>query len=317
LSRGTLDPDLVEIIKQVGDGSETRFDRLTPAEARKVSAKRAATRPPGPALPSVFELEIPGRAGPLRARAYVPSPNPSKLPVLVYFHGGGWVVGGIEQSDAFARALAQRSELLVLSVDYRLAPEHPFPAPLDDCFDAVDWALCHAGTIGGDSSWVAVGGDSSGGNLAAAVTLRMRDAGRTSIACQLLIYPVLDHDFETTSYKENAEGYTITRPELRWFWDQYVPNASDRNLPEASPLRAVDFKGLPPAYIVTAGFDPLCDEGRAYAAHLHESGVPTTLAHYDGLTHGFFGMMHALPAGRAAIDEIALHVRNTVAEARS
>jgi acetyl esterase len=203
---------------------------------------------------------------------------------LVYFHGGGWVLGSVITAHGVCAALAHESRYTVVSVDYRLAPEHPFPAAVEDAWAATTWVHKHGAELGAPGP-LAVGGDSAGGNLAAVMALRARDRG-LPLAFQLLVYPVMDADLDTTSYPENAQGYWLTRAGMAWFWDQYLPDG-DRFHPDASPLRAEDVSGTPPALVITAEYDPLRDEGEAYARRLEEAGVPVTLSRYDGLIHAF------------------------------
>jgi acetyl esterase len=233
-------------------------------------------------------------------RIYRPSSDPD-LPVLVVFHGGGWVIGNVEEFDGIARQLANASEAIVVSVDYRLAPEHPYPAPLDDSWRAVQWTLAHAAELGGDATRLALGGDSAGGNLAAVCALRARDAG-IPVALQALIYPVCDCDFETGSYTENAEGYFLDRDEMQWFFDCYTDGGRhDPADPAISPRRATNLAGVAPALVLTAEYDPLRDEGEAYAAQLRAAGVDVETKRYDGLIHGFFGCPGAFDASRDAM----------------
>jgi acetyl esterase len=242
-------------------------------------------------------------------RIYRPSPDPG-LPVLVVFHGGGWVIGTAEQFDGIARQLANASDAIVVSVDYRLAPEHPFPAPLDDCWRAVQWTAAHAAEFGGDPARLAVGGDSAGGNLAAVCALRARDAG-LPIALQVLIYPVCDCDFTTGSYGDNAEGYFLEREEMEWFFDCYTAGGKhDPADPSISPMRANDLAGVAPALVLTAEFDPLRDEGEAYAAKLRAAGVDVETMRYEGMIHGFFGCPGAFEASRDAMSLVGTALRS-------
>ena len=234
-------------------------------------------------------------------RVYRPSSDPG-LGVLVVFHGGGWVIGSMASFDVIARQLANASNAVVVSVDYRLAPEHPYPAPLDDCWAALQWTAAHAAELGGDPSRLAVGGDSAGGNLAAVCAQRARDEGGPDLALQVLVYPVCDCDLDTASYLANAEGYLLEREEMQWFFDCYTDGgAHDPKDASISPLRAHDVRGVAPALVITAEYDPLCDEGEAYAARLREAGVPVEHHRYDGLIHGFFGLSAAFDAARDAV----------------
>jgi acetyl esterase len=234
------------------------------------------------------------------------------LPVLVFFHGGGWVIGDVESYDATCRQLANTSGCVLVSVEYRRAPEHKYPAAADDAYAATVYVAAHADEFGGDASRLAVGGDSAGGNLAAVVAQMARDRGGPAIAFQLMVYPVTDYSFETASYSENAEGYLLTTEAMRWFWGHYLSTADDGKQPYASPLRAADLRNLPPAHIVTAEFDPLRDEGEAYAAALAKAGVKATFHRYDGMIHGFFQWSPMIPQSRALIEECGAALREAL-----
>lgn len=227
----------------------------------------------------------------------------------MFYHGGGWVVGDLASHESLCRALANAAGAIVASVGYRLAPEHPFPAAADDAFAAYSWFATHAGQVGGDPSRVAVCGDSAGGNLAAVACLMARDRGVAAPSLQVLAYPALDCDFETESYRRFAEDHLLTRGEMMWFWDQYVPDPAMRTGPYASPLRAESLAGLPPALVLTAGYDVLRDEGERYAERLKAEGVATTLSRYPGMIHGFLRRYPFFDEGRRAIDEVATALR--------
>ena len=241
------------------------------------------------ALARVEDRRIPGPAGEIPVRIYTPE-GQGPLPVLVFFHGGGWVVGNLETHDDICRVLARAVPALVVSVDYRLAPEHPFPAGVEDSYAALCWVAENAAAIGGDPTRLAVGGDSAGGNLAAVVSLLARDRGGPKLAHQLLVYPATELGGDTVSIRENGSGYLLTHDAMVWFYNHYI-SAQERLLPHASPLLAPDLGGLPPATVIPAEFDPLRDEGEASAARLRESGVPVELTRYDGMIHGFFTML--------------------------
>ena len=234
-------------------------------------------------------------------RVYRPAAD-GTFPVLVYFHGGGWVIGGLDTHDGTCRLLCRDAGCVVVSVDYRLAPEHRYPAAAEDCYAATQWLADHASEIGIDPARIAVGGDSAGGNLAAAVALMARDRGTPTLAFQLLIYPVTDADFTRGSYIDNAEGYFLTTASMEWFWGHYVPDEATRSEAYCAPQQAKDLAGLPPALVLTAEFDPLRDEGEAFAARLKEAGVATTVTRYDGMIHGFFSMTGL---AKAALDAVA------------
>ncbi|HWS46787.1 MAG TPA: alpha/beta hydrolase [Acidimicrobiia bacterium] len=247
-------------------------------------------------------------AGGVPVRIYRPSPDPG-LPVIVYLHGGGWTIGSVEQFDPITRQVANAAGAIVVSVDYRLAPEHPFPAGLEDCWHALRWTAEHASTFGGDGSRLAVMGDSAGGNLAAVCALQARDAGSPDLALQVLVYPVTDCDFTTSSYRENGDGYLLTEEQMRWFFSCYVRDGTDPTDWRVSPLRARDVHGVAPALVLTAEYDPLRDEGEAYARKLAEEGVAVHKHRYDGMVHAFFGLSATFDAGREAVTRVGTAAR--------
>jgi acetyl esterase len=291
--------DLVNVIPYAAPSNE-RVDEIRNAFAGLVVMGA------GPAE-EVFAVEDHDADG-VPVRMYRPSADPV-LPVIVYFHGGGWTIGSIEQFDPITRQVANAANAIVVSVDYRLAPEHPFPAPLDDCWQALVWAAKNAEAFGGDPSRLAVMGDSAGGNLAAVCALLARNAGGPELTRQILVYPVTDCDFDTSSYQENGEGYLLTAEDMRWFFSCYTAAgtsaATDPSDWRISPLRAPDLSEVAPAVVLTAEFDPLRDEGRAYAARLEGAGVPVVRMPYDGLIHGFFGLSAAFDASRDALQRIS------------
>ena len=301
-----LDPQAKAFIDTLPVGGDVDYDAL-PAELIRKGWEAIATHPTGETVATVLDRTIPGPEGAIGVRIYTPDAA-APLPLLVYLHGGGFVTGSLDTHDPLCRALANRAACTVLSVDYRLAPEHRFPAALDDSHAALRWAADHAAELGVDAERIAVGGDSAGGNLAAATALRCRERG-PRLCHQLLIYPVIAPDFETASYRENAEGYLLTRGMMMWFWRQYLADPAQGNDPEAAPLRAPDHAGLAPATVITAEFDPLRDEGEAYAARLREAGVPTELLRYDGQIHAFVSFADRFDRGREAIDRAAQNLR--------
>jgi len=298
---------LLRLAAMAGDNSITRG--RSPEQARKEHRRDTATTagPPRP-MRRVEAVEIPGPAGGLPARLYVADEDPAQDgnadPLLVYFHGGGWVIGDLETHDVVARFLATHTSCRVLSVDYRLAPEHPFPAPVEDAFAAFRWAVEKASELGVDPNRIVVGGDSAGGNLAAAVCLEARDAGGPRPAMQLLIYPVTDA-VGGPSRLLFAEGFQLTKADMDWFELHYLSGGAAAEDPRISVLRAEDLAGLPPAYITTAGFDPLRDEAEAYAERLREAGVPVALRRHGDLIHGFANMTAISRSARAAMHEVA------------
>lgn len=302
-----LDPQARAMLDQLAALGLPPMHTLTPEAARVMSAARRSLAQPEE-VAHVTDREVPGPHGPIPIRVYTPQ-GTGPLPVVVYFHGGGWVIGSIEGHDATCRALANRSGCLVVSVEYRLAPEHVYPAAADDAYAASVWVDEHAAELGGDPSRLAVAGDSAGGNLAAVVAIMARDQGGPKIDYQVLVYPVTDFDLDTPSYAENADGYLLTRDAMLWFWELYVPDAARRHEHTASPLRAADLAGLPPALVITAEFDPLRDEGEAYAQRLSDAGVPVQATRYGGMIHGFFGMSGVLDRADDALREAGLALR--------
>jgi acetyl esterase len=256
----------------------------------------------------VEDRALPGPHGDIPVRVYRPTEEP-QLPVLVWLHGGGWTLGSVEMHDPIARNIANAAGCVVVSVDYRLAPEHPYPAPLDDAFAALQWVAGHAAEIGGDATRLAVGGDSAGGNLAAVCALLARDAGAPRLALQVLVYPVTDHGFATASYRDNGKGYLLEEAQMRWFYDCYTRGGADPTDWRISPLQAPSFENVAPALVVTAEFDPLRDEGEAYAHALERAGVTATLRNYDGMVHAFFGLPVTFDDAKRAFDDVAQALR--------
>ncbi len=279
----------------------------TPAEAREGFAPVREMIGPGPHVASVRDIEIPGQAGAIPARVYEPVADPPG--VVVYYHGGGWVLGSVDDWDAVTRALAVASGCTLVSVDYRLAPEHRFPAAADDAYDALVWV---ASSLAGGRP-VVVAGDSAGGNLAAVVAQRARDTSGPALALQVLVYPVTDHDFGLASYREyDGREFILNRADMVWFWDHYAPDVSARSNPYASPLRAASVSGLPPAWVLTAEHDPLRDEGRAYADRLRAAGVPVEHRHYETQIHAFFTLVNVLDDADKAVAEAGAAIQSAV-----
>jgi acetyl esterase len=308
-----LDPQAEALIASTAG---TRpVEELTIQEAREGFEQRVRLTGGQPEpVEQVISSEIPGPGGAIAVRMYVPRGDPP-LPALVYFHGGGWVRGSLQTHDVLCRALANGGGCTVVSVDYRMAPEHTFPAAFDDCLAATRWVAEHASEIGVDARHLAVGGDSAGGNLAAAVALSLRDQGGPRLLHQLLIYPVTDYNFETRSYIDNATGYMLTRESMRYYWRLYLRDEADAQDQRAAPLRAKSFANLPPALVITAEFDPLRDEGRAYAEQLRAAGTPAAYSEYAGMVHGFVTSAGVIDQGRAAIREAADALRAAFAAA--
>jgi len=295
-----LDPQARAVMDQVAALGLPPAHTVSPQEARANAKSRP--RPIGPDVAKVEDREIPGPDSQVPVRIYTPNGD-GPFPCLVWFHGGGWVVGDLDSADSTARHLTVGAGCVVVSIDYRLAPETKFPGPAEDCYAATSWVFENASGLGILADRIAVGGDSSGGNLAAAVCLMIKDRGGPNLAMQLLVYPVTDWSFQTDSYVDNAEGYQLTKDTMIWYWDQYVSHDGDAQDPYAAPLKAPDLSGLPSALVITAEFDPLRDEGEAYANRLKDAGVPTSCTRYLGMIHGFFGMSAALDKGKDAISE--------------
>ena len=291
------------------------LEESTPAEVRasREQAADAFAALAGPAqdVARVEDRAIPGPGGAIPVRVYWPATG-GGLPVLVYFHGGGWVFGNINSTDRTCRALANAANCIVVNVEYRLAPEHKFPAGLDDAYAAVQYVAEHAGEFEADGSRIAVGGDSSGGNLAAVVCLLAHDRGGPRLAFQLLVYPVTDYDDDRPSLHEYAEGHLLTRSMLPYFWGHYVSGPEQARHPHASPINAASLEGLPPALVITAECDPIRDQGEAYAQRLQEAGVPVTIKRYAGAIHVFFQMAGVIDSGREAVADAGAALRSAL-----
>lgn len=301
-----LDPQILQVMDAAAALGLPPNHQVSPPEARANTKTRM--RAVGPEVHAVHDQTIPGPDGPLPVRIYTPA-GPGPFPALAWFHGGGWVVGDLDTADAAARNLCAGAHCLVVSVDYRLAPETKFPGPAEDCYAATQWLAANAATLNVDPARIAVGGDSAGGNLAAAVALMSRDRSGCPLAFQLLVYPVTQRDFNNASYLENADGYQLTRDTMIWYWNHYLAADADAANPYAAPLCAPDLRRLPPALVLTAQYDPLRDEGESYAAALRAAGVPTESIRYDGLIHGFFGMFAAVDQAQQAVDRSAAALR--------
>jgi acetyl esterase/lipase len=300
-----LDTHVQEFLTQLAQAGAPRYGEQ-PIEEQRAAMEESAGAFFGPADPVAFEDRVvPSATAPVPVRVYRPVERPA--PILVWFHGGGWVLGNVRTVHGVCAALAKRSSCVVVSVEYRLAPEHPFPAALDDAWTVVEWLRDHAEAVGGLPRELAIGGDSAGGNISAVIARRARDAS-VQLKLQLLVYPVCDADLTTASYTEFADGYWLTRDAMRWFWEQYLPDA-DWFQPEASPLRAPDVERVAPAHVITAAYDVLRDEGEAYARRLETAGVPTVVSRYEGMIHGFFRLPAVVPRAEDALSEAAEAVR--------
>jgi acetyl esterase len=305
-----MDPDLAAVVDEWAAAGIPEWHRLSVGRARRVEDELFTPDDPS-AVDVVRDLAFDGRAhledgraaAEVPVRVYRDAAPPA--PVVVFAHGGGWTLGTLDSADDICRALARRGDCVVVSVDYRLAPEHPFPAALADVAAALSWTAEVAQSLGGDPDSLAVAGTSAGGNLAAATALRVREFGGPAVDQQLLLYPMLDSDLERDSYREQADGPLLTRADVRWFWRQYRRDAVDRHSPFAAPVRVDDPSDLPPATVVTAGHDPLRDEGVAYADRLADAGVPVDHHHHPTMAHGFLSLTDEVAHADEAMDDVA------------
>jgi acetyl esterase len=307
-----LDPQAQALVDALAKLNLKPIEDSTPEEARESMRSRTASLGPFADVAAVAEHRVPVAGGEIPVRLYSPG-GAGPHPALVFYHGGGWVIGDLYTHDGVCRSLTNAAGCIVASVDYRLAPESKYPVAAEDSYAALGWIVANAARLGIDPRRVAVGGDSAGGNLSAVVALLARDRQGPALVYQALIYPVTNHDLDTPSYHENATGYVLTREAMRWFWRHYLERADQGKEPLASPLLAPSLAGLPPALVITAACDPLRDEGEAYAARLRDAGVPVTLTRYDGMFHGFMRMTRFLDKARAAVDEVAASLRKAFA----
>jgi acetyl esterase len=296
-----VDPQIQALLDKAAGAPATHT--LPVAEARRMMEARTAAMAPAAAVGQVSERLIDGPGGPLALRIYTPT-STGPCPLVVFFHGSGFVLCSLDTHDGMCRNLCAGAGCVVVSVDYRLAPEHKFPAGLDDCVFATRWAVEHAREFAADPARVVLAGDSAGGNLAAAAALRLRDENGPPLRGQLLIYPVTDYYTPgTPSYAENAEGFGLTRDTMKWFWDHYLAGPDDAVNPYAAPLKAGDLRGLPSALVQTAEYDPLRDEGELYGKRLRDAGVPVELSRWDGMNHGFLFWVGVVDHADAAMTE--------------
>lgn len=300
-----FDPDCAALVARFRELRLPRYETLTPAEARAaMAAAREAAKLEPPPIGATLDLVIPCGTHQIAARLYRPLGGAGVLPALLFFHGGGWVLGDLSSHDILCRHLANAGNCAVLAVEYRLAPEHKFPAAIEDAIAATQWAVANAGELEIDPDAIAVGGDSAGATLATVVAHLSRDGKLPRFALQLLIYPTVDLNFTYPSHALQDEALPVLSKTMVWFRDHYLPSASDRSDWRASPLLAERFEGLPSAYVLTAGYDPLCDEGAAYAARMRDAGVAVSHRHYPGQIHGFLTMGPGFPTTKGALAEI-------------
>ena len=308
----TLDPDAQRVLELIRESGRPPYETLTPGEAREVyRAGRRILQPEPPEVAEVRDLRAPAPEGDIPLRLYrgIGTERAAALPALIYFHGGGWVVGDLDTHDGICRLIANSARCAVISVDYRLAPEHKFPAAVDDAMSATEWIAAHAAMLGIDASRLAVGGDSAGGNIAAVVALIARERGAPRLRFQLLLYPATDFVTSDDPQRERFEGFPLNAVTMNWFRDHYLRGAGDYGDWRASPLRAPDLGGLPPAYVLTVGFDPLHAEGESYARRLQEAGIPVRHRHIAGQMHGFLNMGKIIAAAKPATEEAAAAVK--------
>jgi acetyl esterase len=305
-----LDAASKAFMKQVAETPGAKpLHQMTPAEARTLGAGFAQLAGKGPEMARVDDVQVETKTGHFPIRVLVPAG--AVRGILVWYHGGGWVIGSLAESDTLTRKIAARTHCAVVNVDYRMAPEHRFPVAADDSYAALEWADQHMTKIAGRRVPLMVGGDSAGGNLAAVMAQRARDRKGPKLALQLLVYPVTDADFTRPSYTSEDNQLLLSKEAMEWFFDHYIPAAKDRAHPDASPIRAGSFEGLPPAVVLTAEHDVLRDEGEAYAKKLQAAGVPVTHRRFEGQLHGFFTMVNILPGHETgldfAVEQIAKH----------
>lgn len=303
----TLHPQVEELLATFRAAGGPAMWQLSPEEAREAASGMMALGGSGPQDVETEDVSIPGSGGEIAARIYTPQ-GATPTSVVVWFHGGGWVLGGIDGHDAVCRSIAAETGALVVNPDYRLAPEHRFPAAADDALSVVAWA---AQEIAAGRPLI-VGGDSAGANLAAVAALRARDGDGPEIAHQLLFYPVTDSDFSRPSYVAHEDSLPLSKKDMEFFWNHYVPDADNRNHPHVAPLRAASLAGLPPALVVVAGHDPLHDEGVAYAEALQAAGVAVDLVEHPDMPHGFLSFLAVFDTAQQAARDLGVYVRKVV-----
>jgi len=308
-----LDLKTSEFLEQMANRDGKPLHESTPDEVRAFGSAMAELAGPAPQMARVEEIAIDVPDGAVKLRILVPIEAPRG--VLVYYHGGGWVIGAIDEFDTLARKLAERTSCAVVLVEYRLAPEHRYPAAVDDSYAALEWVGEHLADIAGEEAPLIVAGDSAGGNLAAVMAIRARDRGGPPIALQVLIYPATDADFSRPSHNDPENQLLLTHEGMVWFWDHYLPESARRTEPDASPLHTPDLSGLPPAVVLTAEYDVLRDEGEAYAERLIQANVPTDLKRYVGQMHGFFVLL-MLPGSELGFQQVVKAVKACVVKAR-
>ena len=307
----SLDPQVKALLDQMAAAKQPAFHSQSPADARKSMGAMLEALGPGEPVRHVEDREIPGPWGVIPVRIYQPSGKPDGI--LVYFHGGGWVVGDLASHDYVCRALTKAAGCVVVAVDYRLAPENKFPAASTDCYAATRWAAENATSLGSDLDHIAVGGDSAGGNLAAVVALMARDRRGPKLRHQMLIYPAIDAAMDTPSQNQfTQDGFVLSKLDMQWFWGHYLKSPEDAKDPYASPNRSTDLRRLPPAHIITAEYDPLRDEGEAYGEQLKRAGNKVVMKRYAGVVHGFVSLQAMIDQGKTATRELAAELKSSL-----
>ena len=300
-----IDHELKELLQEFASAGIPPWNQLSIHSARRIEQK-ILEDPPGPSIQRIHEMGFSGPAGEVRVRIFTPdNAGPEPLPVLVYLRGGGWVVGNLDSDEGVCRGIAKCVGCIVVSVDYSRAPEHNFPVSVKETYQALNWCADNASAFGGDPNRIGVAGSSAGGNLAASTTILARETGRPSIEGQILFYPMLDPNQDRDSYHEYEDGPLITRDDIAWFWDHYLSDRIHAHNPLATPLRSRNLSGLPPTTVVTAGIDPLRDEGIAYAERLDDAGVNVKHRHYPELTHIFLNLAPAVESADEALKEVS------------
>jgi acetyl esterase len=306
-----LDEATAAFLSQMAESGMKPLHEMTPMEARGLGAALLEMYGPGPEVARVVDHTVPVEGGQIGVRILAPD-NPRAT--IVYYHGGGWVIGALDEFDTLARRMVQRTGAAVVLVDYRLAPEHRYPTAAEDAWAALRWIDAHLEDLAGGRVPLIVAGDSAGGNLSAIVAQRATLEGGPEIALQVLVYPVTDADLDTASYRDPENQLMLTRESMVWFWDHYAPDPEARRSPDASPLQAADLSGLPPAVVLTAEHDVLRDEGEAYADRLEQAGVPVRRRRFDGQMHGFFTMVNLLPGAAAGLAYVAGEIDRQLAD---
>ena len=307
-----LDPEIQQLVDQMGADTTPPLREVPLGEARAAHDLGGVLHGgPGEEVAGVRDIGVPGPGGSIPVRVFRPH-GEGPLPVVAYVHGGGWVLGSVDGFEPVCRALANASGAVIASIDYRLAPEHPFPAGLEDVLAAVRWLAVNARELDGDPERIAIAGDSAGGNLATVAARRLRDESGPALRLQALVYPVCDNALDTPSYRECSDVFGLSAPDMEHFWQVYLAGADGRH-PDASPLRATDLSGLPPAFVLTVRNDVLRDEGEAYARALEAAGVPVTLRRYDDAVHGFLRWLEKARISRRAVADVGAALREALA----